>query len=86
MVRYPRLLRRSCSPRGSGDSSAADTIGTRQKLFFGGLATAVVLILARCSYPVDELSQGYTDSDKITNEPLYIGLEGVYNPTSCLAF
>lgn len=52
-------------------------LGRGQKLFFGGLASVIVLILARCSYRVDELSQGYTDSDKVTEEPLFIGLEGV---------
>lgn len=77
MIRYLRLLRRSPSPRGADGSADAGFIGTRQKVFFGGLASAIVLILVRCSYRVDELSQGYSDSDKITDEPLFIGLEGV---------
>lgn len=77
MIRYLRLLRLSPSPRRADGSAGIGTIGTRQKLFFGGLASAIVLILARCSYRVDELSEGYSDSGKITNEPLFIGLEGV---------
>lgn len=77
MIRYTRLLHRSPSSRAADGSTISNIIGTRQKLFFGGLASAIVLILVRCSYRVDELSQGYSDSDKITNEPLYIGLEGV---------
>lgn len=77
MIRYMRLLRRSPSFSSTQACAAGSAIGTRQKLFFGGLAAAIVLILVRCSYRVDELSEGYSDSDKITNEPLFIGLEGV---------
>lgn len=70
MIRYRKLRQRS-------SGAGVREIGTRQKLFFSGLASSIILILARCSYRVDELSQGYTDSDKVTNEPLFIGLEGV---------
>ncbi|KAF6821035.1 parasitic phase-specific protein psp-1 [Colletotrichum sojae] len=49
----------------------------REKFFFGFLALAITLILARCAYRVDELSEGYSDSTKITDEGLFIGLEGV---------
>ncbi|OLN83414.1 Sphingoid long-chain base transporter RSB1-like protein 5 [Colletotrichum chlorophyti] len=64
MVRYVR-------------SPTSRPLTRREKLFFGFLALAIVLILARCAYRVDELSEGYQDSDKITNEGLFIGLEGV---------
>ncbi|GKT88668.1 RTA1 like protein [Colletotrichum tofieldiae] len=64
MVRYTR-------------SSAARRLTRRENVFFGFLALAIVLILARCAYRVDELSEGYSDSDKITDEGLFIGLEGV---------
>ena len=77
MIRYRRLVRRLPSFHHAGGNIAAVTIGGRQKLFFSGLGSAIILILARCSYRVDELSQGYRDSDKITDEPLFIGLEGV---------
>ncbi|CRK46111.1 hypothetical protein BN1723_006890 [Verticillium longisporum] len=56
---------------------ASRAIGRRQRLFFGGLAAAIVLIFVRCVYRVDELSEGYQNSTKITNEGLFIGLEGV---------
>lgn len=68
MIRYVRLQ------HSRGQKHA---MGRRQKLFFGGLSTAFVLILARCSFRVDELSEGYTDSDKVTNELLFILLEGM---------
>ncbi|KEY73777.1 hypothetical protein S7711_03085 [Stachybotrys chartarum IBT 7711] len=55
----------------------AVTVDMRLKLFFGFLAFAVVLIFGRCIYRAYELSQGYRDSDLITDEALFIGLEGV---------
>lgn len=48
----------------------------RTKLYLGFLVLAIVLILARCAYRVDELSEGY-EGHLIHNEPLFIGLEGV---------
>lgn len=68
MVRYVR------KQRGNG---IAKVFATRQKIFFSGLAAAISLILARCAYRVEELSEGYQDSDRITKESLFIGLEGV---------
>ncbi|OAQ95687.1 hypothetical protein LLEC1_04304, partial [Akanthomyces lecanii] len=44
---------------------------------FGFLALAVLCILGRCCYRCYELSQGYRHSTVITNEGLFIGLEGV---------
>ncbi|KAF7561159.1 hypothetical protein G7046_g2969 [Stylonectria norvegica] len=52
-------------------------LGTRMRVFLGGLGTAIVLILGRCCYRCYELSEGYTDSTTITNQGLFIGLEGV---------
>ncbi|KAM0279913.1 hypothetical protein ACHAQH_004354 [Verticillium albo-atrum] len=57
--------------------NASRAIGRRQRFFFGGLAAAVVFIFVRCVYRVDELSEGYENSSKITDEGLFIGLEGV---------
>lgn len=68
MVRYVRLQR----ARG-----AAVIMARRQKLFFAGLSTAFALILARCAFRVDELSEGYTDSSKITHELMFVFMEGL---------
>ncbi|KEY69105.1 hypothetical protein S7711_10188 [Stachybotrys chartarum IBT 7711] len=53
------------------------TLDNRLKLFFGFLAFAVILIFGRCIFRAYELSQGYQNSDLITDEALFIGLEGV---------
>lgn len=53
------------------------TLSRRMRFYFGFLATAVVLILGRCCYRCYELSEGYQDSKLITDEGLFIGLEGV---------
>ncbi|OWT42931.1 RTA-like protein [Pochonia chlamydosporia 170] len=50
---------------------------SRVRLFLSFLAVAVVLILGRSIYRAYELSKGYRDSDLITDEGLFIGLEGV---------
>lgn len=70
MIRYWRLRQRD-------PAALENQVGRNQGLFFGGLAGAIVLILARCIYRVEELSEGYEDSEKITHEGLFIGLEGV---------
>lgn len=46
------------------------------KLFAGFLALAIVLILVRCVYRIDELSNGYYGA-LIHDQGLFIGLEGV---------
>ena len=46
------------------------------KVFVAFLSLAVVLILIRCAYRIDELSDGYS-GPLIHNEGLFIGLEGV---------
>ncbi|KAI8711655.1 hypothetical protein NCS52_01429600 [Fusarium sp. LHS14.1] len=79
MIRFAQLQK-------SQGSSLKAAITTRQQIFFGGLAAAILPILVRCIYRVDELSQGYSNSDKITDEGLFIGLEGVmiYVAVCCL--
>ncbi|KAL4727744.1 hypothetical protein ACLX1H_004432 [Fusarium chlamydosporum] len=58
-------------------SGSAGALSNRMRLFFGFVSAAVILILARCAFRCYELSEGYQDSDLITNEGLFIGLEGV---------
>lgn len=58
-------------------SSSTRTLVVRERLFFGFLAAAITLILGRCLYRCYELSRGYRDSELITDEVLFIALEGV---------
>ncbi|KAK3290680.1 RTA1 like protein-domain-containing protein [Chaetomium fimeti] len=60
----------------SGDGGVVKLDGRRLGLFFGFMALAVVLILARCAYRLVELNEGY-DGELVRDEPLFIGLEGV---------
>lgn len=53
------------------------SINGKLKRFFGFLSLATILILARCAYRCYELSQGYSNSKVITDEGLFIALEGV---------
>lgn len=48
----------------------------RFKIFVTCLALATILILVRCIYRIDELSDGY-NGPLIHNEGLFIGLEGM---------
>ena len=43
----------------------------------GFLSLAILLILIRCIYRIDELSDGYS-GPLIHDEGLFVGLEGVY--------
>ena len=52
------------------------TLPKRFKAFAWLLIVAVVLILARCAYRIDELSQGY-DGDLFHDQASFIVLEGV---------
>ena len=45
------------------------------KVFVVFLTAAIILILIRCAYRIDELSDGY-NGPLIHNEPLFIALEG----------
>ncbi|KAL2752844.1 hypothetical protein ACRALDRAFT_1072666 [Sodiomyces alcalophilus JCM 7366] len=73
MVRYLRRVRRL-----RPDVPMRDVVGPTQELFFGMLSVAFLFILGRCIYRVDELSEGYLGSARITNERLYISLEGLF--------
>ncbi|KAM0813310.1 putative Sphingoid long-chain base transporter RSB1 [Seiridium cardinale] len=67
-------------------SSSRGQLGRRPKLFFSFLALAILLILARCSYRLAELHEGYR-GNLVHDEPLFIGLEGVVviSAVYCLA-
>lgn len=52
-------------------------LGTRMRIFFGFLGAAILLIWVRCVYRCYELSKGYVHSNLITDQGLFIGLEGV---------
>jgi hypothetical protein len=56
-------------------SDRAKSFDWRLKTFFGGLATSIVVILARCAYRVAELKDGY-DGELIREEGPFIALEG----------
>jgi hypothetical protein len=68
------VIRYVVSARGKG--STARDIGMREKLFFSFLFLAVIFTLVRCVFRADELKEGYS-GDLISNEGLFIGLEGV---------
>lgn len=55
---------------------AKTKLDRRMKTFLSGLGLAILLILARCAFRVDELSEGY-GGPLVRNESLFIGLEGV---------
>jgi hypothetical protein len=57
-------------------SGLATSLTLRMRLFFGFLASAVLLILIRCSYRLAELHEGYS-GHLFRDEGLFIGLEGV---------
>jgi hypothetical protein len=59
-------------------SASVVSLSRRMRLFFGFLSLAVILILGRCSFRCYELSKGYTNSDLVTDQGLFIGLEGGY--------
>ena len=52
-----------------------DIISSRFKWFIGFLSFAIILLLIRCTYRIDELSDGY-NGPLIGNEGLFVGLEG----------
>ncbi|KAF4466124.1 phospholipid-translocating ATPase [Fusarium albosuccineum] len=58
-------------------SGSASALSNRMRIFFGFLSAAVIMILGRCAFRCYELSEGYQDSDLVTDEGLFIGLEGV---------
>lgn len=68
-------------------SSSTPPMTPKLRKSFCFLALAVTCIFGRCCYRCYELSQGYRNSTVITNESLFIGLEGVYvrSPVHCVA-
>ncbi len=52
-------------------------LNPRVKIFLTFLFLSILLILIRCVYRIDELSDGYSGS-LFRNEGVFIGLEGVY--------
>ncbi|CAI4218339.1 unnamed protein product [Parascedosporium putredinis] len=63
-------------PAAAPDSSSAEPEPWRMNAFLGGLASAILLILARCVFRCYELREGYSGST-MSEEGLFIGLEGV---------
>lgn len=64
--------------------AAKSVLDARMKTFLGFLGLAIVLILARCAFRVDELSEGY-GGPLVAREGLFIGLEGVLIVLATLA-
>ena len=62
--------------RRSGDTYYQSKCTRQFKIFVGTLAFAIICILIRCIYRIDELSEGYS-GPLISDEGLFIGLEGV---------
>lgn len=62
--------------RRSADANYQARCTQQFKMFAGLLAFAIVCILIRCCYRIDELSEGY-NGPLISDEGLFIGLEGV---------
>ena len=54
----------------------SETLATSFKIFVTFLSLAILCILIRCVYRIDELSNGYS-GPLIHDEGLFIGLEGV---------
>jgi hypothetical protein len=74
-----RYFRHSKSSSGSLQTASPSPVDpTRLKLFFGFMSLAIVLTLARCTYRLVELNQGYTAGSLVRDEVLFIALEGVY--------
>lgn len=66
------VVRYSKAPR----EQKKQDVGQRFKLFVGFLSLATILILIRCVYRIDELSDGYS-GPLVHDEGLFVGLEGV---------
>jgi hypothetical protein len=65
--------------RGHKGKMATEGRITKQfSVFVGFLTFAVICILIRCVYRIDELSKGYTTGTLIHNQALFIALEGAW--------
>jgi hypothetical protein len=60
-----------------GSMATEGRITKQFSIFVGFLSFAVICILIRCVYRIDELSKGYTTGKLIHNQALFISLEGV---------
>lgn len=63
----------------------SETLATSFKVFVAFLSLAILSILIRCVYRIDELSNGYS-GPLIHNEGLFIGLEGVWVKCTSLSY
>jgi len=70
--------------RANSAEAQATPLSTRFFVFVAFLSAAIVLILIRCAYRIDELSQGYS-GPLISDEGLFIALEGVMSLLACYA-
>ncbi|KXJ88949.1 RTA1 like protein-domain-containing protein [Microdochium bolleyi] len=78
LVRYFRSqsrLRQQGAGTGAVAAATADDL-RRLRIFTAFMSAAILLILARCLYRVEELREGYRGV-MMTKESLFIGLEGV---------
>ena len=75
-VDYAVTWRRHTTIEPPDEVSTSATLGTPFKIFVLALSSAILLILIRCAYRIDELSKGY-GGPLIHNQGLFIGLEGV---------
>lgn len=75
ITRYYRsgLAMRHASVR---EGPRGTTFGSRLKVFYSFEVLAIVMILARCAFRVEELRNGY-EGPLVKREDLVIGLEGV---------
>lgn len=62
--------------KGSRAQESAIILPPRFTMFICAVALSMLLILIRCIYRIDELSDGYM-GPLLHNEALFIGLEGV---------
>jgi RTA1 like protein len=63
--------------RGRKASTVKIHLPVQFKVFVGFLSAAIIFILIRCAYRIAELRQGYRNGPLISDEGLFIGLEGV---------
>ena len=60
---------------GQGEGEGTASLPMKFKVFATFLSAAILLILIRCIYRIDELSNGY-DGPLIHDQGTFIGLEG----------
>jgi hypothetical protein len=65
--------------------STAGPLRPRMKMFLFFLFLSTILVLARCIYRIEELSDGY-DGPLIRDEPLFMVLESAYVPPQLVCY